>query len=189
MKASTIEAIASEYVQRLEFLGVDNPKLHISFSAVPGSGKTTLARRLSKDLKAHYIQSDEVRRMLSAKHEEVNSDIVRTITAKIIEYILKEDTNQCIIIDASIDRSWPTFYEFAAKCEAKTFIIRLDIPTAIVRQRLLERDGAINEEKMRNFRSDFDAGKQNIPADIELGTDYNYGEILAVVKARLAALK
>src|SRR4051812_39815152 len=103
MKTRVIEDIASEYFEKLEFLGINHPSVHISFSAVPGSGKTTLARRLSKDLKAHYIQSDEVRQMLSARHEEVNSEIVRMITGRVIKHIFEQDSNQCIIIDASID--------------------------------------------------------------------------------------
>lgn len=183
MKASVIEDIASDYYEKLEFLGVTNPGIHLSFSAVPGSGKTTLARRLSGDLRAQYIQADEVRRMLNARHEEVTSDIVRSITGRVIERIFKEDSNQSIIIDASIDRSWSTFYDFAKKCAARTFVIRLSIPADVIRQRLLARDGAVDEMKMQRFKNDFEVGKAHIAADIELNADYDYDEVLASVRS------
>lgn len=51
----------TDTLAHLPYRGEPHPRAIIGFCGVPGSGKTTVAARLTKDLHANYIQQDAMR--------------------------------------------------------------------------------------------------------------------------------
>lgn len=184
--SQVVDQVIDEYLNTLKYRQVAHPRLLISFSAVPGSGKTTLAKRLAEDLQAQYIRADDIRYMLQTKGVDPVTLKISDIARKITQRIIDHDENKCVILDASIDRTWPEFFERAEKMNMPTCIIRLTIPPEEVKRRLIERDGhGKDEADMKKFRADFDVCRDHIEADIELYTQYDYVAVLRKISQKL----
>lgn len=180
-----ITEVVRDYYEAMAYKTIARPRVVLSFSAVPGSGKTTLAQKLKDDLKACYIQADAIRTMLSAKGVDPRTVTISDITTRIAELVFKSDANKFIILDASIDRTWPQFFERVKSEEARPFVIRLNIPDAIIEQQQLKRDGkAKAPEERARFREQFELCRQNVKADVELISEYNYDEVPREIKRK-----
>lgn len=186
MTADPVAQVIEEYYTNIRYKSVAHPALVILFSAVPGSGKTTLARRLARDLKACYIQADGLRTMLSGHGIDPRSLRISPLTTEITQRIFENDPNKLIVLDASIDRTWPEVFERLKKDAIPSFLIRLTISPDEVSNRLIKRDGsAKSDEEMQRFRNEFEACKRQVEADMELENVYVYEEVLAQVKQKL----
>ena len=117
--------------------------------------------------------------------DKPDSVTVRQVTGRVGELVVENDTNKFVILDASIDRSWDLFYARSLKMKARPFIIRLNVPDTIVRDRLLHRDGVVDEEEMGRFRKDFDACKAALKVDLEIDVNYDYSTVLEKVRNAL----
>lgn len=131
---------ATEYLNKLTDREVPHKRAYIIFSGVPASGKTTLAKQLARDLKAQYIRHDAIRDLIKRDGFLVKDFTVSHISTIVIDTILQTDKNQLIVIDASLDRTWPRFFEHAREQQAKPIIIRLKIFLGILLRQGLRRD-------------------------------------------------
>lgn len=174
------EKFASEYIDLLKNRDVNHRSIMLTFSGVPGSGKTTLARRLAVDLRAQYVQHDQIRQMITAEGYEPRNFSIQTISHLVIDEIMKNDRNKFVILDASIDRAWPVFFSHVAEWGISPIVIRLNVPRAILKQRLQERDGIdnIHLERFDKFMTQFENCKAQVPVDFELETNYDYNQLV-----------
>jgi predicted kinase len=165
-------------------------KFLITFSGVPASGKTTLAKRLASDLLAHRISNDEIRELIESHGVSLEGIVIGQISRRVIEEILRSSANKTVVVDSSIDRTWPAFFETAEKAGAKPFVIRMNASREKIERRL-EARGKSSEYRLRHkvFFEQFNNCRQAVMADLELEPGYDYNEVLAKVKERLASLK
>jgi predicted kinase len=179
---------ASEYTSLLKNRDVDHRRVILTFSGVPGSGKTTLARRLAMDLRAQYVQHDQIRQMITAEGYEPMDFSIQTISHLIIDEIMNNDRNKFVILDASIDRAWPTFFRHVAEWGISPIVIRLNVSHTIIKQRLQERDGVnnVHSERLDTFMAQFENCKAQVTADFELATDYSYSQLVQRVTSMTA---
>ncbi|HSX08195.1 MAG TPA: AAA family ATPase [Candidatus Saccharimonadales bacterium] len=68
------------FLQQLENLQVQNPKLLVVFSAANGVGKSSLAQRLKRDLKALVLENDQVKTCLLAYNPDLGRDELNRLT-------------------------------------------------------------------------------------------------------------
>lgn len=174
---------ADEYLATLTNRDVPHDRIYIIFSGVPGSGKTTLARRLAVDLKAQYIRHDDIRECIRRDGFNVGDFTVSHISTLVIDTILAEDRNKFIIIDASLDRSWPRFFEHAKEQRAKPIIIRLNVPKETVMKRIEARpEGHVGKvADLDDYYKQFECSKKEVPASLELDENYDYKTVLSNV--------
>lgn len=178
------QRFANEYLATLKNRDVPHERVYVIFSGVPGSGKTTLAVRLAKDLKAQYIRHDDIRHIIRKSGFSVSDFTIAHISTIVIDTILLQDKNKFIVIDASLDRSWPRFFEHAQEQHAKPIVIRLDIPRSIVEERVRARnkDDFGSVARLDDFFEQFENSKKHVQATITLKSDYDYESVLTRVK-------
>jgi len=173
--------IANVYIEQLSNRDVPQSKALIVFSGIPASGKTTLARKLEKDLNAQYVHHDSLRKIIAADGDDPKQYSMIPISRIVITTILNNDANKRIILDASIDRSWDVFFkdkkEFGIN---KSVIIRLNTPYDVIKQRQLQRDGKISLH-FDEFAAQFEACQREVKADVELDDNYDYKLVLKTV--------
>lgn len=179
--------LAVEYLAAMKDRDLLQPAACIIFSGVPGSGKTTLARKLARDLKAQYIRHDDIRELARTHGYELEKLTITSISRIVMDVIMNEDANRRVVIDASLDRSWPLFFEHTREHGARPVIIRLNVPREVIEKRIAERpEGDVGKvANLDDFFWQFENSKGKVKADIELGQAYDYTDTLERVKTLL----
>ena len=185
------DEIAHEFISKQPYRTIPYPPTLLIFSAMPGSGKTTLARKLAADLQAQYINHDAIRDFIRRKGVDPELVYMPAVSIRIEEQIMANDANKLIILDGSLDRTWEIFFKTASNLKAMTIIIRLTLPLTIIRDRLRIRDKEDSKllDQMERFKNDFEECQKHVAADLTLGKDYNYAEVLEFVRNKLHAAK
>jgi len=162
------EQLAEAYIQALPFRAVHHPRIFLQFSGMPGSGKTVLARRLATDLQAQYIRHDDIREEVRSRG--INSDTVHipSVSKLIVNFIMQHDNNKLIILDSSIDHNWQRYFEHVKELHALPLIIRMDVPTERIKDRIQARDGRNNHilEELDRYQQAFENCRRQVPADL-----------------------
>ncbi len=170
----------------LQCTNVPQPPAIITFFGIPGSGKTVVAKKLADDLQAQYIQQDGMRFILHNKG--VKTGNVAPITLAVVGKILAKHPNKRIMLDASIDRSWPKFYENCKKWGIKPITIRLNADAKTAVKNLTDRGRYDDETLLRSlthYIEQFEQAKKDMPADITASWPYDYDHIITAIKAKL----
>lgn len=179
--------IATKYLATLDSRAIPHKRVFLIFSGVPGCGKTTLARRLASDLHAQYIRHDDIRAIVRRHGYDVKEFTISRISRLVVDMLLeKGDANQFIIFDASLDRTWKAYFDYAEKHDAKRVILRLNVPRQIVEERIKKRSrddfGKMGIDDLDLFYEQFENSKRHVKATIELEYNYDYTKVLRLVR-------
>ena len=178
--------LAEEYLAVMKDRGLPHRRVCIIFSGVPGSGKTTLAQKLAYDLKAQYIRHDDIRTLARKHGYNLAKLTISSISRIVMDTIMEQDANKFVIVDASLDRTWPLFFEHTREHEALPIVIRLDVPREVIEKRIAARPkgdfGSVTN--LDTFFDQFENSKKHVQATMTLGLDYDYEQVLT----RLAQL-
>jgi predicted kinase len=142
MTNQTITDITDAYYDALPNKEVRQPKRIVLFSGVAGSGKSTIARAIEKELHAVRLSNDEVRDCIVAacptvapkEREQAKFDVGTNILER-----LAERTSGLLVIDASCDRGYDHYKMWATKHGYSVVLLRMDIPRTAIEQRLHDR--------------------------------------------------
>lgn len=179
--------LAMEYLSAMKNRGLQHVAACVIFSGVPGCGKTTLARKLARDLQAQYIRHDDIRELARTHGYDLKKLTISSISRIVMDAIMDADANKLVIIDASLDRSWPLFFDHTREHGARPIIIRLNVPREVVEERIAARsEGDFGRvPNLDDFFRQFENSKQKVKADIELAQAYDYTGVLRRVEALL----
>lgn len=142
--AAFAAAIASGYYAALPHKTTANPKSLILFSGVPGAGKTTIATAIQARFSALRISNDEIRDRILAAQPSITGarrEHIKFLAGETLLTTLAQAPNGLIVADISCDRSANYYGPWAKKHGYQTLVLRLDIPRAIIEQRLHARGG------------------------------------------------
>lgn len=181
--------IANAYEQEQPYRHVPHPPILLSFSAIPGSGKTYLAKRLMHDLHAQYMNHDDIREIIRIRGIDPEGLFMPPISKIVIDHMVQHDQNKFVILDVSLDRRWDIYFNSIKEYGATPIIIRLNPPLDVIRERLRLRDGDNSAllQQLDRFKSEFDNCSQHVEADITVGETYDYEHVLQVVRDKVAA--
>jgi predicted kinase len=123
----------------------------ILICGLPATGKSTVARKLSKALDGEVLRTDIVRRRLIKKptYSEEEKDLIYQTVFLIADFLIKHDVN--VVIDGTFykDSLRKKALEIAKKRGKRFFLIQTSCPEDIVLRRL--------ENRKRNLKSPSDA--------------------------------
>lgn len=121
----------THYYSRLKNLDKTHPKLMVVFSGGNAIGKTTLARKIEKELGAVVIENDAIRRLLkdllATADTKVISPIMWKYTLGLYEYLSKVSKNGLVVRDAVIDWHFDQLLPLFKKWGYELFIVGFDV--------------------------------------------------------------
>lgn len=117
-----------------------NKKIIITIAGPIGSGKSTISKRLAKDLNLCVADNDEIRRLIKEKEIELPSDsnIIYELAYERIKYLL--DNNISFILDCDITRMWDKYKDLCNKYNYDIFLIYIECKENIIIKRRTDRD-------------------------------------------------
>ena len=133
------EAMAQRAAHALEIRPIPTPHPRlILMVGLPGTGKSTLARRLAALLPAPIVESDRVRRILFKwpRHTLNESRRVHQVCRVLMEQLLRQGSS--VIFDATnlIEAHRALIYQIANRLRVPLVILFVTAPPEVVRDRL-----------------------------------------------------
>jgi len=150
MNKEIFEKIFKEHSKKIKNKNISNPSLMICFSGIPGSGKTSLAKKFERKYKGVRISNDQIRRIIEKLKISDLKDIIHEYDYYILEnYPYK---NKLIILDSSIDRKYKKVFEIAKKKKWKVFVIKMGFSYEEIIKRMKKREGKEFPYFLDNFK-------------------------------------
>jgi predicted kinase len=181
VSSKTIQQIHQNYYPFIPNLTrVNERKMLVLFSGIPGSGKTTHARQLERAHHGIRINVDEIRELVGhlglAETKEKRNQIAKAYVAYCLDQLIAE-TNHLVIIDASADRVYQQTMTWCKKNDFESFIISLDISKEEAVARLTLRESAEELptylEMLDTWIADHAAFHEQTIPDLRLATTSN----------------
>jgi adenylate kinase family enzyme len=167
---------------RLHHLEVPHPKVVVTFSAIAGSGKTTLAKAIEARYGAVRVSNDHIRRII----DELNlglepvakQQLLEQYLFKLFEY-LAEQPNGLILLDSSIDRKYFEVRDGVTPLGYRVVLIKISLPRRELERRIRVRDKSrTNAEAYLNefdrWTADHRRLASRVKPDVTLTDDYNF---------------
>jgi tRNA uridine 5-carbamoylmethylation protein Kti12 len=155
-KEKMFNEVYINYKNKLSNLDSTNSPLLICFAGVPGSGITTISKRLEEELKGVRINSDDVQNILQVyRGKEFYEGFIlekREFIYWLIREIISEYGNKLVILDKSIDRSYEDIKKLAKELDIPFVVISLETS----RKELVKRLNNLYGEYAKNYINDLD---------------------------------
>jgi len=166
--------IYKKHLTKLKNIEIPHKKLVVCFSAVPGSGKTHIARILEKRYKAVRINNDDIRKIIKVlvkKNKNLAKEDRQTLLLEYLLYLIKNFSfaNKLIILDSSIDRKYKMLIPVLKKNDFRFFVIRLGVSTNVLKKRISFRAKKAPKhfkEKSEDWFKDYEDCRKSLRADI-----------------------
>ena len=147
-----LEKLSKNYYAALKNSDVDMPLRIVAFSAINGSGKSTISRFLESK---GFLNPDPaiLRELIRHKYSRDFGIVANTVLdfyRSPYAQKVKDLKNKSLVIDSNLDRNYEIFFSNYTDICSKPFIIRIDLPveTNLVRLKKREADNQIKLEKV-----------------------------------------
>ncbi len=133
------EALAQRAAQALDIRPIPTPHPRlILMVGLPGTGKSTLARRLAALLPAPIVESDRVRRVLFKwpRHTLNESRRVHQVCRAMIEHLLRQGSSAIFDATNLLEAHRTLIYQIADRLRVPLVILLVTAPPEVVRDRL-----------------------------------------------------
>jgi predicted kinase len=139
MKDSLQKILDEQFYEPIKYKDIPNKKLLVGFSSLPLAGRTILADKIVEKFKAVHFNKDTARTLIY-QNEKIND--VQEVEDVLDEYMeivfdrLRNLPNGLVIVDASIDRNYDKYKEWAGKNGYSMYIIGLETDRNIIEERI-----------------------------------------------------
>jgi predicted kinase len=199
---TSIQAYLDEqYLPRVANLDKQNPKVVVVFSGGNAVGKTTLSRKIEKELGAVVIENDEIRRCLKEYLGTADANTLSPITWKYTNLLysrLDEITqNGLVVRDGVIDWYYDRLMPIFEKNGYELFIIGYDLSDTKSRELIKQRGDTptFKAERAYHLLDDHNIYikrfREHYTPDIMLNdeTVFDHDSVIEMLREKLAELK
>lgn len=159
----------------------------VVFSAIPGSGKSELTKRLVENHDFSGIANKDIRKALEQaghSHDVVIGDYTSWLLDK-----LANETTAAIVFDRNIDQWYEGAKSWAVKNNYKLIVVRIEVSRDRLEKRLHNREGAkVSKvlEVLDYYRDEHRRMGQDIQADLVFEEDYDLDDAAQSIVDTLA---
>lgn len=143
--------------KKLKNLDKEGKKLLITFAGIPGSGKSTIAKALEKELEAVRINSIDVEKAYMSLGHKQNIPVKRAYIEWLMNKIAKEVKNKTIILDKGIERTYEDILKWVKDNDYEIFVIGVECKRKTAERRIVTREG---EKKAKDYLAEMDRWKR-----------------------------
>lgn len=173
-KQKEFDEISKRLFLKLKYTEQKNPQLIITFSGIPGSGKSELAKKLEEKYKAIKIGNDLIRNIIY--HSGVfnlSENQAEKLLQDYNEHFIRNYSfeNKFLVLDKSMDRQYKRFFSIFEELGLKYFVIRLNINKEKAINRIMKRKGEdllLVKKSMERWQREFEDFGKNAHYDIVL---------------------
>ncbi len=136
-----LSTVFEQHVLQLHNTHLEHKPFMITFSGVPGMGKSKLARELQDTYQAVLISTDALRALFNnagIKAKEYDEALQHYFVYFFKHY---NQPNKRMILDASIDRKYVQLFPFFQQQNIGFVVVRLEVPQNIIIERIIAREG------------------------------------------------
>ncbi len=167
----------------LSATSIDNPSF-VVFSAIPGSGKSEISKRLENDYGYLRITNKLIRESIAkSSYEDI---VIGDYTIWFLDRLTK-DYSPNIVFDRNIDQWYEPSKEWAEKNGYSHVVVTIDVSIDILKKRLFDREGTMESKahEMLDFYSQQHEEKSKlIENTILLNDDYNLDYAAKLIASR-----
>lgn len=166
-----LNKIYSQHVKTLKNLILSKNRIIICFSAVPGSGKTTIAKLIEEHYNGVRISNDEIRAIIHDLKKDALNDEVQEILREYLSFFLEkyDYLNKLMILDSGIDRKYPILKKLADNRGFRMIIIKINVNLDKIISRIKNRNPKSYQgylESMNRWIRENEEFNKNNKADI-----------------------
>ena len=174
-KKEKFEEINKKLFPTLVNKNKSSKKFIITFFGVPGSGKTTLSKDISKKYDSIIINNDKIREIIIMEKLVSNEEEKENLLQEYNKYLLKNFPfkNKRIVLDKSMDRRYLEFKKIFEEEKLPYFLIRINSSEKIALQKISKREEITNQLKrsMKRWLKDYDFSKLNFNCDLTINSE------------------
>ena len=174
-KKEKFEEINKKLFPTLVNKNKSSKKFIITFFGVPGSGKTTLSKDISKKYDSIIINNDKIREIIIMEKLVSNEEEKENLLQEYNKYLLKNFPfkNKRIVLDKSMDRRYLEFKEIFDEERFPYFLIRINSSEKKALQRISKREEITNQLKrsMKRWLKDYNLSKLNFNCDLTINSE------------------
>ncbi|MBL8014577.1 MAG: AAA family ATPase [Candidatus Doudnabacteria bacterium] len=130
--------VFSEYTKNWDWDAFRKGKVLISFSAIPGAGKTTVAKQLAERFNLARINKDEIHDVMVRLSQAHNEDLLKEVVQMIVNRL--SSLGKVILQDSSVDRKYDQMAAWAEKAEYKFIVIHIEATKETLQERIQARN-------------------------------------------------
>ncbi|HSX33575.1 MAG TPA: hypothetical protein VLF91_04535 [Candidatus Saccharimonadales bacterium] len=174
---SVYQQIYGVHARHLNFNGVEPKPVLVVFSAIPGSGKSELTKRLVASYGFFRLANKDIRHALETTGH-ADDVAIGEYTLWFLNEVTR-DKSLSIVFDRNIDQWYEPSKSWASANGYRYVLIRIDVDRKALQQRLLKRegDGASHVLDVMDFYAQqHDAVTNRIKPDLLLEGDYDLDE-------------
>lgn len=147
-----LEKLYNEHISDLQYTQIAQDPFVITFSGMPGMGKSFLSQKLAERYHAVRIRTDDIRDRFKQLPDIDPKNWERALKEYLM-YMLQRYNfpNRCFILDASIDRSYIQLFPYLEKHNIPFLVIRLDVPREVIIDRIIQREGSLAQNYLTHL--------------------------------------
>ena len=141
-RETKFDEVSRRFFLGLNYTEIQNQQLIITFSGVPGSGKSELSKKLEEKYHAVKIGNDSIRDVIYHSRDfSFSEEGAEEFLQDYNEYLIRNYSfrNKLLVLDKSMDRQYGRFFPIFEELGLRFFVIRLNIDKKRAIERIMGR--------------------------------------------------
>ena len=134
-----VREVADSYYDVLTNRNTAHPRHLVLFSGIPGSGKSTVARTITGELKGVLVSNDDIRDLIVRVAPTITTSTREKMKMGVVTALLERLAtipNGLVVNDASVDRGYDYYANWAQKYGYSIILFRMDVPRSVIERRI-----------------------------------------------------